>query len=89
MNATHSATGRQAQRRTLSSAGEVGRKRKSPLGAKIVNLGFKVDETIVRALDDEAARLNLRRAPGEPKLSRSDVIKSAIDAWLANARKRS
>jgi hypothetical protein len=52
-----------------------------------INIGFKADPDLVRALDEEAARLTAERGPGASKVSRTEVIKVVLARWLAERSK--
>ena len=65
---------------------EVGRPRVRAL-TETINIGFKAEPDLVRALDDEAARLTAERGPGASKVSRTEVIKVVLARWLAERSK--
>jgi hypothetical protein len=65
---------------------DVGRPRKRAL-SETINIGFKADPELVRALDDEAARLTAERGPGASKVSRTEAIKVILAKWLADRSK--
>lgn len=51
-------------------------------------LGFKVDPALVAALDAEAIRQTKARPTGHAKVSRTEVVKGVLYAWLAQQQKR-
>ncbi|MBN2573554.1 MAG: hypothetical protein JXP73_03240 [Deltaproteobacteria bacterium] len=53
-----------------------------------INIGFKAEPKLVRALDEEAARLTAERGPGASKVSRTEVIKVILARWLADRIER-
>lgn len=65
---------------------DVGRPRVRAL-TETINIGFKAEPELVRALDDEAARLTAERGPGASKVSRTEVIKVVLARWLADRSK--
>jgi hypothetical protein len=65
---------------------DVGRPRVRAL-TETINIGFKADPDLVRALDEEAARLTAERGPGASKVSRTEVIKVVLARWLAERSK--
>ena len=60
----------------------VGRKRTAPPGADII-LGFKVPDTLVKALDAEAERMTRERGLGASPVSRTEVIRTLLVEGLA------
>jgi hypothetical protein len=52
-----------------------------------INIGFKADPELVRALDEEAARLTADRGPGASKVSRTEAIKVILARWLTDRSK--
>jgi hypothetical protein len=48
-----------------------------------INIGFKADPELVRALDEESAHLTAERGPGASKVSRTEAIKVILAKWLA------
>ena len=52
-----------------------------------INIGFKADPELVRALDEEAARLTVDRGPGASKVSRTEAIKVILARWMAERTK--
>ena len=65
---------------------DVGRPRKRAL-TETINIGFKADPELVRALDDEAAHLTAERGPGASKVSRTEAIKVILYRWLETQAK--
>lgn len=61
---------------------DVGRKRTAPPGADII-LGFKVPDTLVKALDAEAEQMTRERGLGASQVSRTEVIKILLSEGLA------
>ena len=66
---------------------DVGRPRVRAL-TETINIGFKADPELVRALDEEATRLTAERGPGASKVSRTEAIKVILAKWLADRTKR-
>jgi hypothetical protein len=66
---------------------DVGRPRVRAL-TETINIGFKAEPNLVRALDEEAARLTAERGPGASKVSRTEAIKVILAHWLATRPKR-
>jgi len=64
----------------------VGRPRIRAL-TETINIGFKAEPDLVRALDEEAARLTSERGPGASKVSRTEAIKVILAHWLATRPK--
>jgi len=64
----------------------VGRPRVRAL-TETINIGFKADPELVRALDEEATRLTAERGPGASKVSRTEAIKVILAKWLADQSK--
>lgn len=57
-----------------------------------INIGFKAEPELVRALDEEAARLAVERRSqglGTSKVSRTEAIKVILDNWLKQRSKPS
>ncbi len=65
---------------------DVGRPRVRAL-TETINIGFKAEPDLVRALDAEAARLTADRGPGASKVSRTEAIKVILAKWLADQSK--
>lgn len=53
-----------------------------------VALGFKVEPDLVQALDAEAVRLSAEQPLGRAKVSRTEVIKTVLYAWLGDRKRR-
>jgi hypothetical protein len=66
---------------------DVGRPRVRAL-TETINIGFKADPELVRALDEEAAHLTSERGPGASKVSRTEAIKVILAKWMADRSKK-
>ena len=66
---------------------DVGRPRVRAL-TETINIGFKAEPDLVRALDEEAAHLTAERGPGASKVSRTEAIKVILAKWLAARAER-
>jgi hypothetical protein len=60
----------------------MGRPRTAPPGAALI-LGFKVPDSIIKALDEEAQRMTQERGLGASPVSRTEVIRTLIVEGLA------
>ena len=67
--------------------GDVGRPRVRAL-TETINIGFKADPELVRALDEEAARITAERGPAASKVSRTAVNKVVLARWLAERQQQ-
>ena len=64
----------------------MGRPRTRPPGEK-TTLSFQVEDSFLKALDEEALRLTAERGPGASKVSRSEMVKVILAKWLASRTK--
>jgi hypothetical protein len=51
-------------------------------------LSFKVSAALIKALDEEAARMTAEKPAGSARISRSEAIKIILNRWLADRSKR-
>jgi hypothetical protein len=66
----------------------MGRKRKAAAGADVI-LGFKVADTLVKALDAESDHMTRERGLGASQVSRTETIKVLLaEALAARAKAR-
>jgi hypothetical protein len=68
--------------RKSAKLADVGRPRTRPPGEK-TTLSFQVEDSFLKALDEEALRLTAERGPGASKVSRSEMVKVILSKWLA------
>lgn len=71
------------QTRESARLPDMGRPRIRPLN-ETAALSFKVAPELIRALDEEAARLTAERGPGASKVSRTEAVKVILAKWLSN-----
>ena len=75
-------------RRGKVRTADVGRPRTRPPGEDTI-LSFKVEAKLVKALDNEAARMSSERPAGSARISRTEAIKVILYRWLeAQAKPR-
>jgi hypothetical protein len=66
---------------------DVGRPRTRPPGEK-TTLSFQVEDSFLKALDEEALRLTTERGPGARKVSRSEMVTVILAKWMADRSKK-
>jgi len=65
---------------------DVGRPKIRPADEDTI-LSFKVSAALVKALDEEAARMTAEKPAGSARISRSEAIKIILNRWLADRSK--
>jgi hypothetical protein len=50
-------------------------------------LSFKASATLIKALDQEAARMSAEKPAGSARVSRSEAIKIILNRWIADHSK--
>jgi hypothetical protein len=82
------ATNSQRREKAVKVAETLGRPRKRDVGED-TSLSFRVDDALVRSLDEETKAMNAERKPGHPLYSRGDVCRILLNEGLeAHAQSR-
>jgi predicted transcriptional regulator len=66
----------------------VGRPRTRPVGESTI-LSLKVEDELIRALDEAAKTMSAEQPAGRASISRGELVRIALHEWLATYKARS